>query len=269
MNYYEHHLGDYKRDAAHLTLLQEGAYRRLLDAYYAREQPIPADPEELVYQLAGAHSTIEKKAVDFVLAQFFHADGVARVFRHKRCDKEIKRYVEAEPERERKREGDRERQQRARDRRSKLFAALREHGHVPSYDTSTGDLEAILSRVTKTNGHGMNGVTYTTVTRDNTATSPQSQSPSANPEDLPPNPLVAEGASRQRRSEHRRQTDAGREVWNQVISPDPPPRTPRIQAALDAIGGFQRVRMRTADEEPRIRREFCDAYASAEVPHGH
>ena len=94
MNYYEHHLGDYKRDAAHLTMLQEAAYRRLLDAYYARETPIPAGAGEFVYQLAGAHSKPEKASVNFVLEQFFKYDAEARVYRHKRCDQEIARFRE-------------------------------------------------------------------------------------------------------------------------------------------------------------------------------
>ena len=43
MNYYEHHLGDYVRDTAHLSMLEDAAYRRLLDAYYIREAPLPTD----------------------------------------------------------------------------------------------------------------------------------------------------------------------------------------------------------------------------------
>lgn len=42
MNFYEHHLGDYMRDTAHLSMIEDAAYRRLLDAYYIREAPLPA-----------------------------------------------------------------------------------------------------------------------------------------------------------------------------------------------------------------------------------
>ena len=92
MNYYEHHLGDFKKDAAHLTMLQEGAYRRLIDAYYIREAPIASVPATLIYQIAGAHSKPERAAVDFVLQQFFTHDIAVKVYRHKRCDEEIGKY---------------------------------------------------------------------------------------------------------------------------------------------------------------------------------
>lgn len=72
MNYYERHLGDYARDAGHLSMLEHGAYTLLLDRYYSTEQPIPADQ---VYRVARAHSAAEKKAVDSVLHEFFVLDN--------------------------------------------------------------------------------------------------------------------------------------------------------------------------------------------------
>lgn len=89
MNYYEHHLGDYLRDTAHLSMIEDGAYRRLLDAYYIRERPLPADPRE-VYRLARAQSKQDREAVDVVLREFFHQtpDG----WEHGRCDREIARF---------------------------------------------------------------------------------------------------------------------------------------------------------------------------------
>ena len=42
MNYYSHHIGDYLTATAHLTLLEHGAYRRLIDiplAYKGFELP--------------------------------------------------------------------------------------------------------------------------------------------------------------------------------------------------------------------------------------
>lgn len=46
MNYYEHHLGDYYRKAKHLTLLEHGAYRMLLDLY---QDPIASAQEVMSY----------------------------------------------------------------------------------------------------------------------------------------------------------------------------------------------------------------------------
>jgi len=86
MNYYEHHLGDYAKDTAHLTMLEHGAYRMLLDRYYSTEQGIPADQ---AHRVARARLREEKVAVDTVLAEFFElADGV---WRNNRADEEIAR----------------------------------------------------------------------------------------------------------------------------------------------------------------------------------
>jgi hypothetical protein len=43
VNYYPHHIGDYLRDTVHLTMIEDGAYRRMLDLYYASEKPLPLD----------------------------------------------------------------------------------------------------------------------------------------------------------------------------------------------------------------------------------
>lgn len=90
MNYYEHHLGDYMRDTAHLSWLEDCAYRRLLDVYYVRERALPADIRECC-KLARAVTKPERDAVSYVLAEFFeqHDDGC---YHQKRADEEIQRY---------------------------------------------------------------------------------------------------------------------------------------------------------------------------------
>lgn len=86
MNYYENHIGDYLKDTAHLSLLEHGVYKRLLDVYYTRETPLPED----VARLIGARSKDEKAALTSVLNEFFqkHPDG----WHQGRCDAEIARY---------------------------------------------------------------------------------------------------------------------------------------------------------------------------------
>lgn len=64
MNYYPHHIGDYIKATAHLSMLEHGAYRILLDRYYSMECGIPADQ---VYRLARARSEDERRTVDAVL----------------------------------------------------------------------------------------------------------------------------------------------------------------------------------------------------------
>jgi uncharacterized protein YdaU (DUF1376 family) len=89
MNYVEHHFGDYARDTAHLSLLEHGAYRLLLDLYYVREKALPAEVKDCC-RLVRASSTIERKAVQTVLSEFFEL--TAEGWSHKRCDAEIARY---------------------------------------------------------------------------------------------------------------------------------------------------------------------------------
>lgn len=84
MNYYEHHLGDYAKDTGHLSMLEHGAYRILLDRYYSTEAGIPAAQ---VYRLARARSEEERQAVDVVLEEFF--DLVEGVWINRRAEEEI------------------------------------------------------------------------------------------------------------------------------------------------------------------------------------
>jgi len=86
VNYYRHHIGDYLRDTAHLSMLEDAAYRRMLDLYYMREQPLPAE-SKAVCRLVRARSPEECEAVETVLAEFFTlgVDGWSQ----KRADSEI------------------------------------------------------------------------------------------------------------------------------------------------------------------------------------
>ena len=89
MNYFEKHVGDHLKDTAHLSMIEDGAYNRLLDLYYSRERPLPADVRECC-KLARAKTKLERETVKLILKQFFtfEVDG----FRHRRCDQEIERY---------------------------------------------------------------------------------------------------------------------------------------------------------------------------------
>ncbi|TDP63160.1 YdaU family protein [Roseateles toxinivorans] len=164
MNYFELHIGDLTEATAHLTMLEDGAYGRLLRKYYATEKPLPADIKT-VQRLVGARSDEERVAVEIVLDEFFtlQSDG----WHQERCDAEIAVFHEKQQGREDKREGAKERQRRARERRASLFETLRGHGVVPPWSTTTAELETQLSRVT--GGDASQGVTQP-VTRDDTAT---------------------------------------------------------------------------------------------------
>jgi uncharacterized protein YdaU (DUF1376 family) len=88
LNYYPHHIGDYLRDTAHLTALEDGTYRRLLDLYYASEKPLPVDLNWLC-KLVRAHTDDERQAVSDILKQFWFRN--AQGWTNKRADEEIKK----------------------------------------------------------------------------------------------------------------------------------------------------------------------------------
>ena len=62
MFYFKFHIGDYRRETSHLTLLEHGVYMSLMSTYYASEQPLPKDERQLL-RLAGARTEEEKQAV--------------------------------------------------------------------------------------------------------------------------------------------------------------------------------------------------------------
>jgi len=83
--------GDYMRDTGHLSLVEDGAYRRLLDHYYATRKPLPAIAEQL-QRICRAVADEEKEAVLIVVQQFFilEADG----YHNRRADEEIAKALE-------------------------------------------------------------------------------------------------------------------------------------------------------------------------------
>lgn len=89
MNYYQHNIGDYRRDTSHLTLLEHGVYRQLIDSYYLAEQQIPLETE-VVFRRLCAKTDDEKSAVQIILSEFFTRTETGWV--HKRCEEEIAAY---------------------------------------------------------------------------------------------------------------------------------------------------------------------------------
>lgn len=160
MNYYDKHIGDFLKDTITLSMMEEGAYNRLLDQYYQSEKPLPLQIKE-IYKLARADGSKEKHAVDAVLIKFFTKTDAG--FVQKRAQEVIEKYWDSESDNEVKKENQNERQRRSRDRRKALFDALREAGITPQFNTKTAELSRILSRVTGSNNHG-------SVTGDDTAT---------------------------------------------------------------------------------------------------
>jgi uncharacterized protein YdaU (DUF1376 family) len=89
VNHYPHHIGDYRRDTGHLSLLEHGIYRQLLDTYYLSETAIPKETD-LVMRRLRADTEVEQKAVLTVLREFF--EDTPEGWIHRRCEAEIARY---------------------------------------------------------------------------------------------------------------------------------------------------------------------------------
>jgi len=89
VNYFELYPGDYLRDTTRLSMLEHGAYLRMLIAYFGEEQPLPADNDEL-FNVCGAKSSADKAAAIKIAERFFPIgdDGLRH---NKRADEEIEK----------------------------------------------------------------------------------------------------------------------------------------------------------------------------------
>lgn len=231
MNYYEQHIGDYAKDAGHLSLIEDGAYRRLIDAYYTREAPLPGDAKACC-KLARAATKPERDAVAYVLAEFFtlEADG----YHQKRCDEEIARYAAKQAEAGEGRAHETERKRRYRQRRAELFEQLRERGIVPAFDTPMPDLERMVSRGTSAGqtlgqdaGQTRDGTaTHTPVTSHQSPVSPATDDSTAG----------TKGLDTLRASARATPTEVGRAclLMRQAGLVSTSPQDPRLLALLDA-----------------------------------
>ena len=70
MHYYQHNIADYRKDTTHLTLLEHGCYRQLLDQFYLDETPLPLEEDKL-FRLFNARSEDEKNAIRNVINDFW------------------------------------------------------------------------------------------------------------------------------------------------------------------------------------------------------
>ena len=82
MHYYQFHIGDYASHTRHLSLIEDLAYRRLLDHYYLHEQPIKQ--REIARQIGMKQ---HEQDVLTVLEEFFLSTESGYI--NPRADKEI------------------------------------------------------------------------------------------------------------------------------------------------------------------------------------
>jgi uncharacterized protein YdaU (DUF1376 family) len=89
MHYYQHNIADYRKDTSHLTLVEHGIYRQLLDSYYLDEQPLCADLAKLMRSHC-VRTADEQQSLKNVLVDFFELTKNGYI--HKRCDEVIAEY---------------------------------------------------------------------------------------------------------------------------------------------------------------------------------
>lgn len=87
MNYYPFHIGDYSAHTARLSLIEDLAYRRMLDVYYLSERPFNGCSTDVAREI-GMPEHIQ--AVEYILSKFFQKTETG--YSNKRCDDEIARF---------------------------------------------------------------------------------------------------------------------------------------------------------------------------------
>jgi uncharacterized protein YdaU (DUF1376 family) len=89
MHYYQFNIGDYASHTRHLNLLEDLAYRRLLDIYYLQERPLNTGIASVARQINMRDHETEVKAV---LEEFFEFTDDGWI--NRRADQEIAKYQE-------------------------------------------------------------------------------------------------------------------------------------------------------------------------------
>jgi uncharacterized protein YdaU (DUF1376 family) len=87
MHYYKFEISVWNLHTAHLTLVEEAVYRRLIDHYYDTEQPIGSDFNAMLRRL---RLEDYREEVIVILNEFFQQ--VDNGFRNKHCDQKIADY---------------------------------------------------------------------------------------------------------------------------------------------------------------------------------
>ncbi|WP_299075595.1 YdaU family protein [uncultured Paraglaciecola sp.] len=88
MHHYRWNIGSYRRDTMHLSLLEHGVYRQLIDSYYMNEGPLTQDIEELARKHM-VRTDEEMTALHSILDEFFTRSENG--YWHHGCNKELEK----------------------------------------------------------------------------------------------------------------------------------------------------------------------------------
>jgi uncharacterized protein YdaU (DUF1376 family) len=89
MHYYQFNIGDYISHTRNLSLLEDLAYRRLLDEYYLHEQPLNSGVTAVARNIGMRD---HEEVVQYVLESFFTLKEDGSGWINARCDREIEQY---------------------------------------------------------------------------------------------------------------------------------------------------------------------------------
>ena len=88
MHYFSFHISDYMSHTAHLSPMEDLAYRRCMDIYYLHEKPLPEDKGEVARLI---RMPDHNHQVQVVLEEYFILE-LGKGWTHNRADEEIKKY---------------------------------------------------------------------------------------------------------------------------------------------------------------------------------
>lgn len=142
MNSYPHHIGDFNTATRHLSRLERGLYRDMLDMYYDAETALDGSDFGLLARRLLCRSDDELAALQFLLDEYFELQEDGR-YLQARCEREIDFYRQRQVGNDEVKKNETLRQTRSRARRSAIFAALRSKGLTPSFNAKMADLLAL------------------------------------------------------------------------------------------------------------------------------
>lgn len=90
MHSYQHNIKTFNNATRFLTRVERSLYRDLIELYYDSEKPLPADNFDRLARLVLANTDDEKKALEYVLGEFFTKSG--DFYTHDYCDEQIEKF---------------------------------------------------------------------------------------------------------------------------------------------------------------------------------
>ena len=224
MNYYPFHIGDFAAHTAHLTWEEDIAYRRALDWYYLNEKALPEDVAKVARLIRMPKSVA---VIEAVLAEFFVKadDG----WHNKRADQELASMAANQEQKHAKDEHEAERMKRHRERRSQMFAALRQAGVVPAWDVPMKELQRLYNE--NCNAPATDLQREQSVAVNATATAIPIPTP------IPtPIPVLKEDSARKRTPPTARPPNVSEQVWQDFTALR---KTKRAPITATAMAGMQ------------------------------